>query len=57
MGPKYWSVLGIEDPRTLYKKYVCRNHFFETYFTTPERRWLNRGAVPCRSVSVNEWTK
>jgi hypothetical protein len=27
---------SIEDARTLYVKYVCKNHFLQTDFTTPE---------------------
>jgi len=48
---------SIEDARTLSKNYACKNHFFVTDFTKPERKWLNRGAVPCSSDSVNEWSK
>jgi len=48
---------SIEDARTLYKKYACRNHFFKTDFTMSERKWLNRGAVPCSADSVSEWSK
>ena len=48
---------SIEDARSLYKKYAYRNHFFETDFTTPERKWLNRAAVTCNSDSVSEWSK
>jgi hypothetical protein len=28
---------SIEDTRTLYVKYVCKNNFLEMDFTTPER--------------------
>jgi len=45
---------SIEDARTLYVKYVCKNHFLETDFTTPERNRLNRGAVPCSSDSASQ---
>jgi len=48
---------SIENARTLHKKYICRNNFFETDFTMPERKWLNRVAVPCSSDSVYEWSK
>jgi len=41
-----------EDARTLYVKYVCKNHFLQSDFTTPERKRLNRGAVPCSSDSA-----
>jgi hypothetical protein len=40
---------SIEDARTLNVKFVCRNHFLETDFSTPEKTRLNRGAVPCSS--------
>jgi hypothetical protein len=43
---------SIEDARTLYQKYLCKNHFLASDFTTPERRRLNRGAVPCSSGSA-----
>ena len=42
MRPKIGQPCSIEHARTLYKKYICRNHFLETDFTTPER---------------NEWTE
>jgi len=45
---------SIEDARTLYVKYVCRNHFLETDFTAPERKRLKRGAVPCSSDSASQ---
>jgi len=51
---KIGQLCSIEDARTLYKKYVCRNHFLETDFTTPERNRLNRGAVPCSSGSASQ---
>ena len=43
---------SIEDARTLHEKYICKHHFLETDFTTPERKRLNRGAVPCSSDSA-----
>jgi hypothetical protein len=43
---------SIEDARTLYVKYVYKNYFLETDFTTPERKRLNSGVVPCSSDSV-----
>jgi len=45
---------SIEDARTLNVKFVCRNHFLETDFTTPEKTRLNRGAVPCSSDSSSQ---
>jgi len=45
---------SIEDARTLYVKYVCKNHFLETDFTTTERKRLNRGAVPCSADSASQ---
>jgi hypothetical protein len=44
---------GIEDARTLNVKCVCKNRFLESEFTTPERKHLNRGAVPCTSDSAS----
>jgi len=45
---------SIEDARTLHEKYICKNHFLETDFTTPEKKWLNREAVPCSSDSASQ---
>ena len=45
---------SIEDARTLHEKYICKHHFLETDFTTPERKRLNRGAVPCSSDSASQ---
>jgi hypothetical protein len=37
---------SIDDARTLYVKYVCKNHFLETDFTTPEKKQTEqRGSV------------
>ena len=41
---------SIEEAITLHDKYVCKNHFLERDFTTPEKKWFNRGAVPCSSM-------
>jgi len=46
---KIGKLCSIEDARTLYEKYICKNHFLETDFTTAEKKGLNRGAVPCSS--------
>ena len=46
---------SIEVARTLYEKCICKNHFLETDFTTPERKRLNRGAVPCSSHSASQY--
>jgi hypothetical protein len=34
--------------------YVCKNHLLQTEFTTPERKCLNRVAVPCGSDSASQ---
>jgi len=48
MGPKDWKALQYTGvARTLYEKYICKNHILETDFTTPEKKRLNRGAVSC----------
>jgi hypothetical protein len=57
MAQKIGQSCSIENARTLYKKYVYRNNIFEKDFITPEKKWPNRGAVPCSSDSVNEWSK
>jgi len=33
---------------------VYKNHLLQTDFTTPERKQLNRGAVPCSSDSTSQ---
>jgi hypothetical protein len=43
---------NIDDARTLHVKYVSKNHFLQTDFTTPEGTCLNRMAVPCSSDSA-----
>jgi len=43
---------SIDDAKTLYVKYICKNNFLEIDFTTPERKRLNIGAVPCSSDSA-----
>ena len=45
---------SIEDARTVNVKYICKNHFLQTDFTTPEGTRLNRMAVPCSSDSASQ---
>ena len=34
--------------------YMYKNHFLQTDFTTPERKQLNRAAVPCSLESTSQ---
>jgi len=45
---------SIEEAITLHDKYVCKNHFLEQDCATPEKKRLNRGAVPCSSDSASQ---
>ena len=43
-----------EAARTLYGKYLCKNHFLETDFTTPEKKRLNRGQCHVAQTRLNK---
>jgi hypothetical protein len=54
MGQNIGMPSSVEDAKKLIGKYLCKYHFLKTDFTTPEKKRLNRGAVPCSSNSASQ---